>query len=379
MKTKITLVLFTIGLILNQSFAQTIAVTDFSTTGVHATPKIAAKLMRLELVKTNKYVVMDESDMNEILTAEETENCYGKNCLIEIGEKLNLPYVLSGSVDGLGNKIVISLKLIDVEAKTIKSSKSMEFDNQEAELQRMLGIVVQEMHNIEPDAEVKKRLAFKNEIITSNNVGKVNNSGPRMGFAFLHESEMYDFFRRSETQGGLGIYPAMTNLGYQFEGQYIGTENFSALAEVIFNVGGMEQGQFLPSVSILNGFRFGPKGWEFAFGPSLGFRRVSQGFYTEQGKNLFGREAGRYWSEDEFRAQGYNDFILESENYTFSENLDKRGELRINTNWLMAVGRTFKAGALNIPVNVYYSYNKYGGSIGTSIGFNVTKSKTNIN
>ncbi len=367
------------GLSFTKTNAQTIAVSDFSTTGLHATPKIVAKLARLELIKTNKYVVMDESDMDEVLTENEMDNCYGKNCLVEIGEKLNVPMVLSGSADGLGNKIVISIKLIDVKTKTIKDSRSMEFDNQEIELQRMLGIILQEMHDIQPNEETKKRLAFKNEVIISNNVGKMNNSGPRMGISFLHESDLYDFFRRSETQGGLNIQPVTTNLGYQFEGQYIGTENFSALAEVIFNVSGMEQGQFLPSLSILNGFRFGTQGWEFAFGPSFGFRRESQGFFSEQGKNLFGREQGRYWSRSDFYNQGYTNDILESEGYEFTDNLDKRGDVKINTNWLMAVGRTFKAGALNIPFNVYYSYNKFGGSIGTSIGFNVTKSKSNIN
>lgn len=380
MKTKfILLSLFIIGLMVNSAKAQTIAVADFSTSGVHATPKIVAKLTRLELVKINKYVVMDESDMDELLTPEMYENCYGKNCLTEMGEQLGVPLIMAGTVDGLGNKIVITIKLVDVKSKTIQASKSMEFDNQEIELQRMLGIVIQEMHDITPDPETKKRLAFNNEVIISNNVGKMNNSGPRMGVAFLHESDMYDFYRRSETQGGLGIFPAMTNLGYQFEGQYIGTENFSALAEFIVNVGGMEQGQFIPSFTLLNGFRFGKQGWEFAFGPSFGFRRTSLGFFAEADKNLFGREIGRYWSQSDFYREGYDDYVLTNNGYEFSKNLDKRGNLEINTNWLMAFGRTFKAGALNIPVNVYYSYNKYGGVVGTSVGFNVTKTKTNIN
>ena len=379
MKIKLFITLLIMGISFTKANAQTIAVSDFSTTGIYATPQIVAKLARLELIKTNKYVVMDEADMNEVLAENELENCYGKSCLVGIGEKLNVPMILSGSVDGLAGKIVISIKLLDVKTKTIKDSRSMEFDNQEVELQRMLGIILQEMHGIQPDAEVKKRLAFKNEVIISNNVGKMNNSGPRMGIAFLHESDLYDFFRRSETQGGLGITPITTNLGYQFEGQYIGTENFSALAEVIFNVSGMEQGQFLPSLSLLNGFRFGTQGWEFAFGPSFGFRRESDGFFTQQGKKLFGREAGRYWSRSDFYSQGFINDDLDLANYEFTENLDKRGDVKINTNWLMAVGRTFKAGALNIPFNVYYSYNKFGGSIGTSVGFNVTKSKTNIN
>lgn len=379
MKTKKIILTLLLTLNLYQLTAQTIAVTNFNTSGLHATPEIAAKLTRLELIKINKYVVMDEADMNEILPPADMENCYGKNCLVQLGKSLKVPKILCGSIDGLGNKIVVTIKIVNVENQSVQLSKSMEFDNQEAELQRMIGIVLQEMHNIEPNAETKKSLSFKNEVITSNNTGKMNNSGPRMGIAFIQNGQLYDFFKRSENQGGLNAYPVMTNLGYQFEGQYIGTENFSGLAEVIFNVGGMEQGQFLPSLTLLNGFRFGTKGWEFAFGPSFGIRRTTKGFFTEQGKNLFGREAGRYWSESEFRSYGYTNDILTSENYEFTENLDKRGELAINTNWLVGVGRTFKAGALNIPVNLYYSYNKFGGSFGTSIGFNVTKSKKNIN
>ena len=266
LKTTLLLAILFIGKALN---AQTLAVADFNTTGVHATPKIVAKLARLELVKTNKFVVMDESDMNETLSDSSLEDCFGKKCLIALGKELGVPAVISGSVDGLGDKIVITVKLIDVSSQTIKASHFMEFDNQEAELQRMLGITIGEMLEIPQDEEIKKRLAYNHEVIITNNVGKLNNSGPRMGVSFIHESDMFEFFQRDEMQGGLGIYPAMTNLGYQFEKQYIGTENFSALAEFIVNVGGMEQGQFIPSFSLLNGFRFGTAGWEFAFGPSF--------------------------------------------------------------------------------------------------------------
>ena len=368
------------------SHSQTIAVADFNTSGVHATPKIVAKLARLELIKTNKYVVMDEADMDEVLPDSVYTDCYGKKCLTEMGQILNVPYILSGSIDGLGNKIVISIKLIDVKSKTISASHFMEFDNQEAELQRMLGITIQEMFELPTDAEIKKRLSFKNEVIISNNVGKLNNSGPRIGVSFIHESELYEFYQREEMQGGLGIYPAMTNLGYQFEGQYIGTENFSALAECIINVGGMEQGQFVPSISILNGFRFGNAGWEFAFGPSFGFRRVSMGSFDESGYYSTEKDQRdahqKAWfnNPENYDENGYliNPYVPLDDNL-FSEYLDRRGDLKINTNWIMGFGRTFKAGALNIPVNLYYSYNRYGGIIGASVGFNVTNQKFSIN
>lgn len=364
---------------MQKGFAQTIAVADFSTNGLHVTPTIASKLARLELVKLNKYVVMDQLDMMEIIDEKDLINCYGKNCLIDLGKQLNVPYILAGSIDGLGNKIVVSIKLIDVQLQTIKLTKSKEFDNQEEELQRMIGIVLNEMHDLPVNPDIEKMLAYKNELIISNNVGRMNNSGPRIGFAYIHESELQDFMLRPENQGGMDIIPFVSNMGYQFEKQYIGTENFSALAEFIINVGGMEQGQFIPTFSVLNGFRIGTQGWELAFGPSFGIRKESLGFFTEEGKNLFGREPGRYWTRGDFYNAGYSQDILEQENYTFDWHLDKRGQVKINTNWLMAFGRTFKAGALNIPFNIYYSHNKYGGSFGTSVGFNVTTNRTRIN
>lgn len=387
MKTKLTFLLLVCALFMGSTLdAQTIAVADFSTNGVHATPNIVAKLTRLELIKLNKYVVIDEADMSEILQGATEEYCYGKNCLIALGEKLKVPLILSGSVEGIGNKLVVTIKLIDVKEKSIKDSRSMEFINQEAELQRMIGIMLKEMHKMDVDPDFKKQLMYQNEIIIANSVGKMNNSGPRMGFAFLHESELYDFYKRKESQGGLGIFPAMTNIGYQFEGQYIGTENFSALAEFIVNIGGMEQGQFQPSFSILNGFRFGSQGWEFAFGPNFGFKRISSGYF----------DGGNYITGSEAHTANYTAYLENPANFDpetgativpyqtlpksmFSDHLDKRGDLIISTNWIIGVGRTFKAGALNIPVNVYYSSNRYGGGIGASIGFNVNNNKTNIN
>ena len=387
MKTKMIFIGLIMSLTTMVKAFETCAVTNFSCTGLHATPEIASKLARLELVKIEKYTVLDEFDMSEALKGDDTYNdCYGKSCLISLGEKLKTDYVLSGSIDGLGVKIVVSLKLIDVRNKSIKYTKSMEFDNQEAELQRMIAIVIQEMHGIAPDPIIKTRLQFKNEVITSNNVGRMNNSGPRTGVSYVGFGDMNKFFTRKESQGGLEILPLMTNLGYQFEAQYIGTENFSALGELIFNVGGMEQGQFIPSLSLLNGFRFGSSGWEFAFGPSIGIRKTSKGIYDN----------GRYYRDYEWENKSYNEWAANPNNVDpitgevlvsfvqpnsdlYKRHLDKRGATELNASWIISFGRPFKSGALNIPVNIYYSSNKFGGVLGASIGFNVTKSKSSIN
>lgn len=379
MKTSKKIFLSALLFLLNsQLFASNIGVAPIKTFGLFADSEIASKIAQLELVKINRYQVLDRFDMAEVENDEAFQTCFGKSCLIEFGKELKVDYLLSGNIDGLGNKIVITLKLVDVKNEQIIKTHTAEFDNQEAELQRMIGIVIQEMHDLEPDPIVKKQLAFKNEMITSNNVGSVKNSGPRMGAGYA-VGTFNEFATRPASQGGLEISPFVSNFGYQIEKQYVGTENFSALFEGIINFTGLEQGKFIPSFSVLNGFRFGKKGWEFAFGPSFGLSKTSVGFFTTKEKNLPGETSERYWTQHEFESSIFSENKLETYGLEYSRNLDARGRLDVSTRWIMAVGRTFQSGALNIPVNIYYSSQRGGGMAGLSVGFNIIRNKKSIN
>jgi hypothetical protein len=364
-------------------FAQqsnTIAVANPNVNALTIKPESVAKMMRLELIKINKYKVYDEFDMNEVIKAKEEYKvgCYGQSCLARLGEELKVDYVMSGSIDGLGNKIVVTIKIIDVKGQALYKSSVREFDNQETEVQRMVEVVLAEMHGLTVDKVLTDRLAFKNELITSNNVGKVNNSGPRIGFAYLTGS-VNEFATRATKYGGLGIQPFTSMIGYQIEGQYVGTENFSALVEGIINISGLEQGQFVPSISLLNGFRFGKANWEFAFGPRFGISSTSEGFFDDQ--NIFSTDA-RYFSQSDwsqYAMQNNLNPVDPGNGYIFEKNFDRRGDKGIATTFLIAFGRTFQAGALNIPVNLFYSSQKGGGYVGVNMGFNVQKSKQPIN
>lgn len=398
MKTNVTLFLFLAICGINgftQDNMPTLAVANPNVNSLESKPAIVAKMIRLELIKMNKYKVYDEFDMADVLKANEEfrVECYGQNCLVKLGKELNVDYVLCGSFDGLGNKIALTLKIVDVKNHTIFKSAVKEFDNQEVELQRMIEILLKEMHGVEVQKEINDRLAFKNELITSNNVGKINNSGPRVGYAFLVGS-MNEFATRPESQGGLDIFPGISMIGYQVEGQYVGTENFSALVEGIFNVSGLEQGQFIPSITVMNGFRFGKSGWEFAFGPGFSLKQTSRGFFDTDNQFSSNQQyfsesdwyeyANREYANDpQFSPDGYfvsptpNDF---NSKYNFDKRYgDTRGDLKLNTMFVFAFGRTFRAGALNIPVNLFYSSQKGGGMAGVNVGFNVQKSKRPIN
>ncbi|MCB9225232.1 MAG: hypothetical protein H6582_13700 [Crocinitomicaceae bacterium] len=388
MKTKVIFIQTILMLFFKVSaIGQTAAVTNFSTHGINLTPEIAGKLTRIELTKLEKFKVLDEFDMeSELQDITKFDQCYGKSCLVEMGNALHVDFMFSGSIDAFGNKIIITVKMIDVKEGKLKSTKSLEFDDQPNEISRMMEIVLREILDLPVNEETKKRLEFNNEMITSTNVGRISNAGPRFGVSYVAFGEMQDFFTRNERDGGMDILPVMSNLGYQFEVQYIGTENFSALFEVIPNVGGMEQGKFIPTLTLLNGFRFGQSGWEFAFGPSFGVRKEIKGYYDVN---------NTFYTREEWKDKAYNEWFNNPNNFdqetgdvinAYSEphedwvkRLDTRGNFEFNTNWLMAFGRTFKSGALNIPVNVYYSGNKYGGVIGTSVGFNIIKKKESIN
>jgi hypothetical protein len=397
MKTIISTLVILLAVITSNAQNQTIAVGYPAITGLQIDSKITTKLLRYELIKLEHYSVYDEYDMKDAIAKDPSlqEECLSTKCLIRMGEELNVDYTISGSVDGFGDKIVINLKLIDVKSKKLFKTEMMEFMQQEAELQRMLAVVLRKMHGMDSDPMLVDRLEFKNDVVTSQNAGKMNNSGPRVGVGFM-TGDFREFALRSQDQGGLEIAPTLSMIGYQFEAQYVGTENFSGLFEFLVNVNGLEQGQFIPSVSILNGFRFGRAGWEFAFGPGFSLERRTNGFFDTQGR--FG-DPGRYFNEDDWNVyaqRNYNDPNLYPEFYsagTFitpdvnqvepaynlnSQFLDRRGKTHLSTMFVFAFGRTFRAGALNIPVNVFYTSRRGGGLAGVNVGFNVTKSKRTL-
>jgi hypothetical protein len=222
--------------------------------------------------------------------------------------------------------------------------------------------MIYRMLEVQLNANVEKALAYKDNPAASSGPGKMNNSGPRIGLGYVF-GENADYLTRSESDGGKGAVPLIFNLGYQLEAQYVGSENFSGLFEFIFNVGGLEQGMFIPSLAVLNGARFGKNSWEIAIGPSLSMKQLVKGANYN----------GKFRTEGELYALNLNpaDFEL------FTRP-DTRGTTHFSSNFVVGVGRTFKSGAISIPVNGFASFNKYGTSVGLSMGMNVIKNKQPI-
>jgi hypothetical protein len=136
----------------------------------------------------------------------------------------------------------------------------------------------------------------------------VSLSGPRVGFTSLSPGIIEQLRERS-----VEVSPLITQFGWQFEKQFYSKDSgITAVNEWVVLLGGLEQGVALPSVSWMVGLRT-REGAEFGVGPNI----------TPAGVAL-----------------------------------------------AVAAGVTFRAGALNVPVNVAIVPSKSGMRVSILSGFN---------
>jgi hypothetical protein len=136
-------------------------------------------------------------------------------------------------------------------------------------------------------------------------------SGPRIGVTHLDDGVRAKLLERY-----LDVEPVITQFGWQFERQFYSRHGgVTALNEWVVLVGGLEQGVVLPSVSWLVGLRT-TGGSEFGFGPNLTPAGVAMAF---------------------------------------------------------AAGTTFRAGAMNVPVNVAVVPSKAGLRLSFLTGFSLRR------
>lgn len=333
-------------------FVGGIAINNMSLESESIRTALHANFMQSEL-----YILEDRYDVAEKLEDEKLVGCLGKTCLQRVGEKVGADKVVSFTFDGVKDKIIISAKVVDVKTGAVLKQSISEFENQPQMINRIIEIAVNKLLDIPSNADVVQQLSYKKMAAQAKQVAVLNNSGPRIGVAFATEANG-DYITRSANRGGLESTPVVLNLGYQFETQYVGTDNFSGLFEFIFNVGGLEKATVIPSFAILNGFRFGKGNWEIATGPSLTVKKLISGVNIDN----------KWYTERELALEGFD-----LTQYDLVKQPDTRGNLTLSSNWVIAVGKTFRAGAVNLPVNFYSSINRYGTAFGISIGLNVSK------
>jgi hypothetical protein len=335
-----------------------IAVLNIDAKGIVLDEVSMGNLVRLEVEKTGAFTVLDKYDLDYLMQEKEIDysNCYGKICLVEMGKVLDADKMLTGSVEKYDDKIIFILRLIDVKSGNIEKVDIMEYFDL-PEIQQMVQVSVNNVLGIENELnKVNMLSSFEDPINTPKTKLRLN--GPRMGFSYIG-GKYGDILMDPEGQGGFNSFPATALIGYQFEISYLSSGNFQALFEFIPFIGGLEQSRVVPSITIMNGFRSNKSGWELGIGPIFEITPMAKGFYS-----------GGQWLTKE---EGIALYGSEAAIPNLEKRIDSRGDYELTTAWVFAIGRTFKSGYLNIPVNIFFSPKRNGFVLGGSFGFNVSK------
>ncbi len=352
--------LFTSGNVFAQLQRISITVLNFDAQGINLTPQQLGNLARIEIERLDTFEVMDRYDVAYMIDKHKLniDNCYGKICLVETGNIIGADKMLTGSAEVYGETLILSLRLIDVNSEKIEKNLVREFLNYPQEIQMMVRIGVNELFDRPNDPTVIQRLTKPSDYenpINNPNKSRISLGGPRMG-ATIFTGKTATYLNEPTSQGGYNAFPVMFQFGYQFEMQYLNQGDFQALFEFIPNVTGLDQNLIIPSITFLNGLRNTKNGFEIAFGPTVYMQSIAKGVYLNDVWTL---------------TKGLTPEQMEGLSVT--ERLDSRGNYKLGTGFLFGIGRTFRSGKLNIPVNAYVIPNKSGARFGISFGYNAKR------
>lgn len=353
---------------LNAQTKESIAILDVHSINTLYKGDEMTRLLRSEATKLNQEVILDVYEMKEIFSENKFNDstCFSKRCGIAAGNLLDVNKVITGSVERFGEKIIITLNLIDIKTEKVLKQDVTEYINKESEIQRMLRVSISKLMTNKADEQLARELEYI-ETPVSNDNDIINLNGPRMGVTII-TGDAAERLTDNYENGGfemLGSKDAAftSTMGFQWEKRYLATNNFQALVEIIPLVSGMEVGKLNPSVTFLNGLRLSKSNWEFGFGPTFKFKTVRDGYFLENGTFVIDSD----WNEETMGARPE----VKQRNVLHSS----RGEFVGDMGMIFAVGKTFQSGRLNVPVNLYYAPSKKSSVIGLSVGFNIQKVK----
>ncbi len=326
--------------------------------------KQLGNILRMHLEKTDSFQVIDKYDVAYLLAddAEKFEYCYGKLCLTELGRKIEADKVVSGTVDVMGDMIIVTLRRVDVASGEIDKTLVKEYLNISVEIGYMLQISLNELLGLaNPEALVislTKKDAFANTHNTPFSP-RLAVDGPRFGMSGI-SGRSAQILAREEAQGGFNAFPVSFHFGYQFEKQYLNEGNFQALFEFIPMLTGLEQGRVSASFTLMNGIRHNRNGWEFAFGPSISTVRLAR----------VAQDADGNWLTEDMWNERFPGALPEQ---GFRKQLDSRGVVKMDAGFVFGVGKTIRSGNLNIPVNLFVIPKKDDFKFGISVGYNASR------
>lgn len=342
-----------------------IAVVDFDVRGYKLNSAQVIQFTMNELMRVDQHEVMDRYDIEYISKRDSLSlgGCFSKICLGEIGKRLNVDAMLTGSISQLGDNINITIRVLDVKTGVFTSGVIKEFLVIPGSEMQMIRICMNELFKLPNDLEIVKKLTLRSDFDnTVNNpyTLRLRSDGPRMGMTYA-TGFLGDVLQKEANVGGYGGQPYMFQFGYQFEKQYLNEGDFQALFEFLPMITGLDQGRFIPSLTLLNGIRNNTNGWEFAFGPTFAMGKFAEGYIAADNEEFVINSRSPSLSlEQEAKAAGKS----------IEKRPDSRGNTEISYGFLFAAGKTIKSGKLNIPLNVFVVPGRNGLRFGLSMGWN---------
>ena len=160
---------------------ETAGVVSVFTQNVKISPELAESILRIELTKTQKFNVLDKLDMLETINDQKigVTNCFGKKCLTSVGKAASIDKIATGSIENLGKKIVVTIKILDVESEEYTKIAVEEFIVLDDEIQNMVKITLNKALGIDNDPEMMNNFVYYNQPPSSPTTF-IKNNGPRM-------------------------------------------------------------------------------------------------------------------------------------------------------------------------------------------------------
>jgi hypothetical protein len=372
MKTKMNWFVF-VGSLFFMNATTLLAQGDFKKTcavlNVEATKSIRVKMpaldntsagtmVRRELEKLSIYQVAYRQDMERVVSNAKLDECFDVNCLIETGTALKVDKVISGAIEYVEGSIIIALREVDVESQRVSNSISREFRFLPEQLKLMVEITLRQMYNLPIDEALNKTLTYqfsRDEFANNPGMNRLNLSGFRIGVVGIL-GENREIMKAPRSQGGFDSRAVLFQFGYQFETQYLNQGRLQALFEFIPMITGIEQGLFIPSLTLLHGIRDNKTGLEFAFGPNFALAQVASGYYDANGSWKLKND----WTPS-FQGETPPEYV---------NRLDSRGFYTVNVGFVLAAGFSLKSGNLNVPINAFTVMHRKSYRVGVSIGIN---------
>ncbi len=356
------LILILVGMLTNLMVvsAQTnpsLGILDIGVSGLNYDPSQAANIARAELTKLDRFNIYNREDIRYELDQKgmTITDCYAKACLVEVGKAISVRKMFSGSLEAINGQILVSFRVIDVGSGQEELTFVQEYLNLPDQIHLIIQYAIKEMYGQPIDDAILQRLTRKNNFENSINLPqttRLNLSGPRMGVAIF--AGQLGETMKSDDEGGFNASNIMFQFGYQFEWTYLNEGNFQALFEFVPMITGFDQGKFFPSMSLLNGLRESRHGWEMAIGPLFSLTKQATGYVNDLGE-----------------------FIINPpipEGYKKKTRVDSRGEYTVKSAFILSVGKSFRSGNLNLPINVFYIPGKEGNHrFGISVGYNTKR------